>query len=142
MIKKAKHKRIYVEDPNFYRGHYRHSDLIDGDKRESEPKHDIMYRIRYGWIVNGSPRCFTVWFSKLGEAYKFWLSMVNEVEMIHIDPIRFHGKKDTMPDYFYYSLEELTMGVMWYKTVNKDSVFYKKMMWEDGCSEILRKDEI
>lgn len=145
MYKKAKHKRIYVEDPNFHRLHDNEKIRISGDKREPEPKHDIMYRVRYGWIVNEKPVCYTIWFCKLGEAYKFWLSMVNDVDMIHIDPIRFHGKTDTMPDYFYYSLEELTMGVIWYKhcASRKDNKhIYRKMMWEDGCSEILRKDEM
>ena len=52
MYKKAKHKRIYVEDPNFHRLHDNEKIRISGDKREPEPKHDIMYRVRQSGFAN------------------------------------------------------------------------------------------
>lgn len=129
--------------------------LMSGTK--SNERKSTLYKVRYGWLVQGEPKMYTVYMGALGEAYKLWQYLCNSydgVEAFTIERVNVNGQTHAATEntqylpvqYYYATFEDLLLGHAWYLELIKEDYRQRyefvQIEWMGGCKEVLRKDDI
>lgn len=124
---------------------------------KSNERKCTLYKVRYGWLVQGEPKMYTVYMGALGEAYKLWQYLCNSydgVESFNIERVNIYGQTHeadertpyTPVQYYYSTFEDLLLGHAWYLELLKEDCRQRyeflEIEWLGGCKEVLRKDDI